>query len=185
MDSTESKSVMMFLAATSNLPAGFTSKAENHSVPDYWWKRNSDGKCTDLGSAPPTGWATPTWGDAFIPTNYSLPGRHLSTPRFTYVLVRDSGIPAGELFHFACQFGPVIQARHMTNEELVSMTAVLYENRLHAYRCFDELYVQGYVATIMIISALSAKELQRLNEIQRPLGVDPEWFQNGGKERVM
>ncbi len=55
------------------------------------------------------------------------------------------------------------------------MTAVMYEDRLHAYRCFDELYIQGYDATIMIVSALSTKELQGLNEMQRPVGVDPEW----------
>lgn len=175
MHSTESKSVMIFPAATSNLHAGFTSKAENHSVPDYRWKRNSDNTCTDLVSARPTGWGTPAWGAAFIPTNYSLPGRLLSTPKFVTVLVRDSGISAGDLFNFACKFGPVIQARYMTNQELASMTAVMYEDRLHAYRCFDELYIQGYDATIMIVSALSTKELQGLNEMQHPVGVDPEW----------
>jgi len=60
MDSTESKLVMIFLVVISNLPIGFTSKAENYSILDYRWKRNSDGICTDLVSAPPIGWGTPT-----------------------------------------------------------------------------------------------------------------------------
>lgn len=56
----------------------------------------------------------------------------------------------------------------------MSAAAVTYESRIDAYRCFDQLYLQGYNATITIVSALSVKWLQGLNEMQLPVSVGAE-----------
>ena len=70
MDSTDSQSVMTFQGETSNRPAGSTSEARQHDVPNYRWARN--GTSTDLESPPPSGWSSNGWGAAFIPSNHSL-----------------------------------------------------------------------------------------------------------------
>ncbi len=156
MDSTDSKSGMIFQAETSNRPAGSNSEARQHHVSEYRWGLCGDGS-TYLEGPPPTGWTTNSQGTAFTPTTYSLPYRYPSTYELVTVLVQNLEISADEFFGFASAFGRISRAKHTADPELVSVAAVRYESRIHAYRLFDQLYLQGYNATITIVSALSVK----------------------------
>ncbi len=156
MDSTDSKSGMIFQAEISNRPAGSNSEARQHHVSEYWWGLCGDGS-TSLEGPPPTGWATNSQGTAFTPTTYSLPYRCPSTHELVTVLVQNLEISAHEFFSFASAIGRISRAKHTADLELVFAAAVTYESRIDAYRLFDQLYLQGYNATITIVSALSVK----------------------------